>query len=155
MKSIPVKINWTIRRDRPEILAIESAVFEFPWSEETFAKKFRLKNVIGMTAKHDDTVAGYMIYEYHRTRIHVLNFAVKDTYQGFGVGRQMIDKLKRKLSEQRRPRLTLEVRESNCDAHLFFRAMGFKATSIRHGWYDTGEDAYRFVFRYQPEMSHG
>ena len=37
----------------------------------------------------------------------------------------MMSKLMGKLSQQRRSRLLLEVRETNLDAQLFFRAFGF------------------------------
>ena len=63
-----------------------------------------------------------------------------------------------KLSEQRRSKLTLEVRESNVPAQLFFRENGFRATSILHNFYEeTTEDAfsmeyrYRHPFKYNPE----
>ena len=42
-----------------------------------------------MVAEHEDRVVGFMIYELHKTRIHVLNFAVDRHYQRRGVGSQM------------------------------------------------------------------
>jgi ribosomal-protein-alanine N-acetyltransferase len=55
----------------------------------------------------------------------------------------MIEKLLGKLSSQRRTRITLEVRETNLAAQLFFRNSGFRATSVLHEFYDDSpEDAY-------------
>ena len=83
-----------------------------------------------MVAEHDDRVVGFMIYELHKTRIHVLNFAVAADYRRRGVGSQMIAKLTAKLSSQRRSRIVLEVRETNLAAQLFFRENGFRAVSV-------------------------
>ena len=105
-----------------------------------------------MVAEHDDRVVGFMIYELHKTRIHVLNFAVADGYRRRGVGSQMIAKLIAKLSPQRRSRIVLEVRETNLAAQLFFRENGFRAVSVLRSYYaDTPEDAYLMQYRYRPE----
>jgi [ribosomal protein S18]-alanine N-acetyltransferase len=88
----------------------------------------------------------------HKSRIHVLNFAVAPAYRRSGVGSQMIAKLTAKLSTQRRSRIVLEVRETNLPAQLFFRENGFRAVSVLHGYYaDTPEDAYIMQHRYRPE----
>jgi ribosomal-protein-alanine N-acetyltransferase len=48
----------------------------------------------------------------------------------------------------------LEVRETNLDAQLFFRSMGFKAITVLHEFYeDTPEDAYLMQFRYRPSAA--
>jgi ribosomal-protein-alanine N-acetyltransferase len=141
-----------IRRDMPAVLDIENESFEFPWSEEDFIHILRQRNCIGMVAEHEDQVVGFMIYELHKARIHVLNFAVAGFFQRRGVGSQMVAKLIAKLSTQRRSRIILEVRETNLAAQLFFRENGFRAVSVLRGYYaDTPEDAYTMQFRYRPE----
>ena len=55
----------------------------------------------------------------------------------------MVKKLVSKLSHQRRNRIMLEVRETNLAAQLFFRSLGFRATSVLRDFYDDSvEDAY-------------
>ena len=153
-QQLSVHIRWMIRRDMPEVLEIETQNFEFPWCEEDFIRCLRQRNCIGMVAECDERVVGFMIYELHKTRLHVLNFAVASEYQRRGVGRQMIAKLISKLSNQRRTRLVLEVRETNLEAQLFFREMGFLATRVLRDFYeDTPEDAYVMEYRYEPEPS--
>ncbi len=153
-EQIRVHIRWMIRRDMSEVLDIESQSFEFPWSEDDFIRCLRQRNCIGMVAEQDEGLVGFMIYELHKTRLHVLNFAVADDATRRGVGRQMIDKLAGKLSGQRRTRITLEVRETNLAAQLFFRDCGFRAVSVLRDYYDdTTEDAYLMQYRYQPEES--
>ncbi len=66
----------------------------------------------------------------------------------------MLTKLIGKLSQQRRSRIMLEVRETNLAAQLFFRANSFKATSVLRSFYDdTPEDAYLMQFRCQEEVA--
>ena len=151
-QEVRVHIRWMIRRDMPEVLGIEGESFEFPWLEDDFIRCLRQRNCIGMVAEHEDRVVGFMIYELHKNRIHVLNFAVAEDYRHRGVGSQMIAKLTGKLSSQRRSRIVLEVRETNLPAQLFFRENGFRAVSVLRSYYaDTPEDAYLMQYRYRPE----
>ena len=152
-QSLNVHIRWMIRRDMPEVLNIEESSFEFPWSEDDFIRCLRQRNCIGMVAEHDERVVGFMIYELHKTRLHVLNFCVHPTYRRHGIGSQMVKKLCGKLSHQRRTQIMLEVRETNLSAQLFFRSNDFRAVSVLRDFYDdTTEDAYLMQFRYQPTV---
>jgi [ribosomal protein S18]-alanine N-acetyltransferase len=145
-----VHIRWMIRRDMPEVLEIEGSSFEFPWTEEDFIRCLRQRNCIGMVAEHEERVVGFMIYELHKNRLHILNFSVHADFRRRGVGQAMVGKLISKLSHQRRNRILLEVRETNLAAQLFFRNTGFRATSVLKDFYDdTTEDAYLMEYRYQ------
>jgi ribosomal-protein-alanine N-acetyltransferase len=66
----------------------------------------------------------------------------------------MLTKLVGKLSNQRRTRIMLEVRETNLSAQVFFRHNGFRAISVLREFYeDTPEDAYIMEYWYQaPDM---
>lgn len=142
-----VYIRWMIRRDIPEVLAIENHSFEFPWSEDQFVSCLRQRNCLGIVAEHDERVVGFMIYELHKNRLHVLNFAVRPEFRRCGVGTSMINKLVGKLSEQRRNRILLEIRETNLAAQLFFRNVGFRAISVLCEFYDESrEDAYLMAY---------
>ncbi len=151
-QALKVHIRWMIRRDMPEVLAIENESFEFPWCEDDFLRCLRQRNCIGMVAEHDDRVVGFMIYELHKARLHILNFAVGTRFRRLGAGTQMIKKLVGKLSAQRRNRILLEVRETNLAAQLFFRSSGFRAVSVLRDFYeDTPEDAYLMQYRFRAD----
>jgi ribosomal-protein-alanine N-acetyltransferase len=137
-----------IRRDTPEILAIDTASFDRPWAEEQLLEFNRQRNQIGMIVEIEEEIVGYMLYELRRDSIHLARMGVHPDYRRCGIGRQIIDKLIAKLSSGRRHRLTLDCRESNLAAQLFYRSCGLKAVGIRQGHYaDTGEDAYAFEYR--------
>ncbi|MEM9364598.1 MAG: ribosomal protein S18-alanine N-acetyltransferase [Planctomycetota bacterium] len=140
-----------IRRDMPAVLGIENDCFEFAWTEDDFIRCLRQRNCIGMVAECDDKVVGFMIYELHKNRLHILNFAVHSAFRRSNIGTTMINKLLGKLSLERRNRIMLEVRETNLEAQLFFKSVGFRAISVLRDFYDdTVEDAYLMQFRYQP-----
>jgi ribosomal-protein-alanine N-acetyltransferase len=148
MLEVDQRVRWMMRRDMPEVQSIEESVFEFAWSEKDFIRCLRQLNCIGMVAELNDKVVGYMIYELHKHRLHLLNFAVSPSCRRIGIGRAMIEKLIGKLSLERRNRIHLEVRETNLDAQLFFRSVGFRAESVvKDFWKDSNDDAYVFVYR--------
>src|SRR4051812_27901718 len=149
-----VHIRWMIRRDMPEVLQTEQESFEFAWTEEDFLRCLRQRNCIGMVAEQADKVVGFMIYELHKAKLHILNFAVHPGFRRLGIGRQMVAKLISKLSSHRRTRITLAVRETNLAAQLFFRAMEFKAVRVLRGYYeDTGEDAFLMQYAFADDVS--
>ena len=147
-EQVKVHIRWMIRRDMPEVLRTEQESFEYSWTEEDFLKCLRQRNCIGMVAELGDKVVGFMIYELHKTKLHVLNFAVHPEFRRTGVGRQMVAKLIGKLSSHRRTKITLAVRETNLSAQLFFKMLDFRATKVLRSYYeDSGEDAFLMQFR--------
>lgn len=136
-------VRWMLQRHMPEVLGIENASFEFPWTESEFLACVRQRNCVGLVAEVDDQVVGYMIYEMAKSKIRLLNLAVRPEWRRRGVGRYLVQRLVNKLSLQKRNRITLEVRETNLPAQLFFRSLGFRATSVLRNFYqDTPEDAY-------------
>jgi ribosomal-protein-alanine N-acetyltransferase len=149
---VKVHIRWMIRRDMPDVLRAERDSFEFAWTEEDFLKCLRQRNCIGMVAECNERVVGFMIYELHKSKLNVLNFAVHPDNRRQNVGKQMIAKLIGKLSSHRRTKITLAVRETNLPAQLFFKAMEFRAVKVLRGYYeDSGEDAFLMQHRVSGE----
>src|SRR5467141_1256153 len=147
-EQVRVHIRWMIRRDMPEVLHTEQESFEFSWTEEDFLRCLRQRNCIGMVAERGEKVVGFMIYELHKSKLHILNFAVSPSCRRNGIGAQMVAKLVSKLSSHRRTRITLEVRETNLTAQLFFRSQDFKAVRVLRNFYeDSGEDAFLMQYR--------
>jgi ribosomal-protein-alanine N-acetyltransferase len=102
-----------------------------------------------MVAEAGERIVGFMVYELHKHRLHILNFAVHEELRRRGIGSQMAKKLITKLSQDRRSRIMLEIRETNLPAQLFFRSLGFRAVSVLREFYeDTPEDAYLMQYRY-------
>jgi [ribosomal protein S18]-alanine N-acetyltransferase len=152
---LSLRIRWMQRLDMPEILEIEQGSFEFPWSEEDFIRSLRQRNCMSWVVEYSDKVVGFMIYGLHKARFHILNFAVHPHYRRRGVGKQMVNKLIESLSYQYRTLILLEVRETNLDAQLFFRQIGFRAVSVLRDFYeDTVEDAYLMEYNIKNRITH-
>lgn len=153
-------VRWMIQRDLAQVVAIEQASFDFPWNEEDFRGITVRRNCIGLVVDATDPrcdcesrIRGYMVYELLKTRINLLTLAVHPKHRRQGVGCLMLNKLKGKLSTHRRYKLTVDVRESNLDAQLFFRSCGLLATRVeRYHFPDTGEAAYRMQHTIKREV---
>jgi [ribosomal protein S18]-alanine N-acetyltransferase len=147
-----VHIRWMIRRDMSDVLGIERKSFDHAWTEDEFLQCLRQRNCIGMVAEHQDNVVGFMIYELHKSRLHLLNFAVLPQYRRTGIGAQMVHKLYGKLATHRRSKISLAVRERNLSAQMFFRAQDFRAVRVMRNYYeDTGEDAFLMEYHVESE----
>lgn len=142
-----IHVRWMIRRDMPVVIDIDQRSFEYPWTEEDFIYHLRQCSCIGMVAEIGDRVVGTMVYNLGKFKLDLLTLAVAPELRGEGIGRRLVNKLISKLSDNRRHSIVLKVRETNLDAQLFFKRMGFLATKVlRNECEDIGEDAY--VMRY-------
>lgn len=143
-----VEIRWLIRRDMDEVLKIEWRSSPSPWSEEQFILVLRQRNCIGTVAvTGHGVIAGFMVYELHKSTLRLLNLAVDPFHRRSLVGRQLIQRLQDKLKNQRRTLITADVRETNLSGQKFFAACGFRAEQvISEHFGDTGEDAYQFRY---------
>lgn len=137
--AIDVQIRWLIRRDHNEILRCEWTASRTPWTEEDYLSWLRQRNCIGMVAVHNEMIVGGMVYELHKSRLHLLRLIVHQEWQRCGVGTAMVERLLGKLSIQRRRLLTADVPDDLLGTHLFLQAMGFTAEAI-------DEQTYRFTY---------
>lgn len=142
------QLRWMIRCDMEEVLEIESHSFDDPWDRESLILCLRERNVVSCVVELDGCVVGFMIYELHKTRIHIVKFAVHQHHRRKGIGSLMADKLIGKLSPWRRNQIILEVDERNLSAQKFFRSRLFAATKLLRNFYENEQqsDAYRMVY---------
>lgn len=143
MTRTKVHVRWMINRDMPEVLAIDNEIYTQPWSEEDFKTCLRARNCIGMVAETEVKVVGYMIHVFDKGRFTLMRITVDPAYHRTGVGSQLLDKLKGKLTTNLRPKIRSEVPESNLRIQLFLKSQGFKATAIL----EEDMTLYRFVYK--------
>ena len=143
-----IHIRWIIRRDLEDVIEIEKDSFGSPWREDDFINCLQQRNIIGMVAEHDELIVGYMVYELNEDCIRLLNFAVNPQDRRGFVGGQMLNKLKGKLTPERRSEIVTEVSESNIPALMFFKSQGMIATDVMRGFYEESDDdaiAMKFI----------
>lgn len=129
-----IYIRWMIRRDMPEVTAIDPYPLPY-WNENEWIERLRQRNSIAMVAEIDNAVAGWMLYDLHAKRIHLERAAVSVEHQRKGVFGALMAKLESKLSTQRRSRIVATVEEHNLAAQLALRACGFFCDTIGEGCY--------------------
>jgi len=129
-EQLRVHIRWMIRRDMPEVLQTEQQSFGFAWTEEDFLRCLRQRNCIGMVAEHDHRIIGFMIYELHKSKLRVLNFATIPDMRRQGVGAQMIRHAEAWLCALGVRKVQLLIRESNIGAAGFYDRQGYERSSV-------------------------
>lgn len=139
--------RWMLTKDLDAVAAIELRSNEFYISREDLIKLLRRRSVVAMVAVEGDLdegqVVGFMIYELMNRRINLIDIAVHYKYRGVGIGAQLIERLKGKLSVKRRTKITAEIRESNLDTQLFLKKQAFVGTEVLRDYFpDTNEDAF-------------
>lgn len=149
-RRLRIHIRWMIRRDTPEVLEIERLGAADPWSEDEIVALLRQRNFIGMVAANtlSDRVLGYMVYELHRTRIELVRLVVHPDARRRGVGTAMVDRLKAKMSQNRRTSWCCLVSERQLDVQLFLRANGLVCDHV--GYLNgTDECLLHFLWRWE------
>lgn len=144
-------IRWLIRRDMPAVMAIENASFEHPWLESDYIKALHQRNCIGMVCECEEQAVGFMIYRLHPRKLDLLNIAVHPDWRSQFVGTAMLAKLRGKLSDERRNRITADVHESNVAALNWFKSQGFRLADVTFGAYDDcNDDCYTMSYKLRP-----
>jgi ribosomal-protein-alanine N-acetyltransferase len=139
-------IRWSIRRDLPEILIIDSECFNHPWNEEMFLVQLRRRDVICLVYEVDYQVVGYVMYRLVKDRLTILRMGVAAGFRFQKIATGLIDRLKEKLSHDRRQILYATVPEYNLPFQLFLKSCGFQAISI-----ENGGDEYGFLYTIKKE----
>jgi ribosomal-protein-alanine N-acetyltransferase len=147
-----VSIRWILHRDIDEVLEIEKQSFPNPWGRIELMRCLRQRNNIGLVFTCYDLVTGYVIYEFGRSSIEIINLAVHPEYRRCSIGTLLIEKLQYKVDGQpKRNRLTALVRETNLPAQIFLRSNKFICDGIETDAYEFSDElGYSFVYRGQP-----
>lgn len=127
------EIRWMKQVDMPCVNRISNQSFLDAWAKDQFTTYLTCSNVIGKVAVLKGYVVGYMFYELHPGLINLTQIAVDPIYRRTGIGKQLLDNLKSKLSLLRRNRIYVDVSEYNLDAQLWLRDSGFKAYGCESG----------------------
>jgi ribosomal-protein-alanine N-acetyltransferase len=142
-----VKITAMKESHVKDVVAIEQAVFDTPWTEDMFRQE--IEGAFGsqaFVATMNARVVGYSIAWFFEEEVHLVNIAVHAAYRKRGVGNLLLDHLIHRALDRRMRIMTLEVRASNLPAQAFYRRARFRPIGIRKGYYsDNREDAVLMV----------
>lgn len=130
-------------------------------SEDYVYEFLRARNSLALVAEINGVIVGMVMYTVTKDSYEIEHICVRHDFRRKGIGRQIIEHMMNKLNDKRH-RMVAAPHESEVDAHLFFREMGFKCTSIFEGesvfdsLYVFEFDAHQiFVGEWSPDVLEG
>lgn len=120
--------------DLQSVIAIENAVYEFPWSEKIFRDCLKIGYVCKVYYIGGE-ILGYGIMSIGIGECHLLNICIRPESQRLGLGSNLVEYLI-DIGHQRRAQMAfLEVRVSNLAAHRIYTRLGFDEIGVRSRYY--------------------
>jgi ribosomal-protein-alanine N-acetyltransferase len=98
---------------------------------------------LSLVARLERLLAGYLVAWFVLDEAHLGNIAVNPELRRRQVATELMKRLVEEADARMVTRMTLEVRVSNVGAIRLYRSFGFRAVSMRRGYYvDNREDAF-------------
>lgn len=129
-----VTIRPMLESDVANVIAIERASYQFPWSEGIFRDCLRVGYVCRVACVGDEVVA-YGVMSTGAGEAHVLNLCVNGPFRCKGIGRHLLCYLLDRAWSAGMTEAFLEVRPSNTAAIRLYQSLGFEQVGIRRGYY--------------------
>ena len=135
-----IKVEKSSLDDLREIYEIEKSVFKNYWSELSLNKELENKNFnLNLVCRLNNEIIGYLFSKNVKNEYHILNFALKKSYQHRGYGKFFFNVI---LNEYILDgSVFLEVKRSNLTAIYFYKKFNFKEIGFKKKYYSDGEDA--------------
>ena len=120
--------------DVAEVIGIERASYQFPWTEGIFYDCLRVAYLCRV-AIQDQRIMGYAVMSMGAGEAHILNLCVRQESRRMGVGRSLIRYLLEQAEAAGMVEAFLEVRPSNAIAMVLYQSLGFEQIGTRRGYY--------------------
>ncbi len=120
--------------DLEQVIAIEEAVYEFPWSAGIFQDCLNVGYCCWLM-EQDGCVSGYGVMSVLADEAHILNLCIKPELQNNGLGKEMLDYLIDLAKVHHADVMFLEVRPSNRQALKIYEKSGFDEVGSRKDYY--------------------
>ncbi len=130
--------------DLPEVVAIEEAAYEFPWTHGNFIDSLRAGHSAWTMRERGGNLIAYAVAMMVVDEAHLLNLTVAPACQRFGFGWRMLEAMAENARGYGARTMLLEVRPGNVGAQQMYERYGFVRIGIRPGYYparDGREDA--------------
>ncbi len=123
--------------------ALESSVYQRPWSTRVFASELAQRDSrVYLVALRGRRVLGYSGMMFVDDEAHITTVVVATQARRQGIGSALVASLLRTARRRGMEAATLEVRVSNNVAQALYRRFGFAPVGVRPHYYeDTNEDA--------------
>ena len=137
----------------PQVGKIEKESFSIPWSERAFEESLEYEYAVFKVAVDsvNERVTGYIGMYKSFEEGEITNIAVASEYRHNGIGKMLMDEMKKTAGEKEIKRILLEVRESNKNAMTLYEKSGFEKIGKRKNFYEKPrEDALIMICHVLP-----
>ena len=136
-----MKIKSLLENDAQKIVDLYKDNFSDGWNLEMIKSAYKNQRFISLGAFNEDELVGVITCDFNEFDADIEGVVVKKEYRKMGIGALLISELQKKLIDEKKEKIFLEVRKSNLIAKKLYEKMGFKSLSERKGYYSDGEDA--------------
>lgn len=132
-----VSMLWATVEHADELANCHATLFPDAWSTESFQQLLSHPGSTALIARYGNPqqTVGFIIGQLAADEAEILTFGVTQDWQRHGIGRRLIDGLKRAAERGEARRLFLEVADDNIPALVLYSRMGFKEVGRRKGYY--------------------
>lgn len=127
-------IRPMFEEDIASVMAIETAVYDFPWTGGIFNDCLQVGYSCWVYQEKSEVIA-YGVMSVAAQEAHILTFAVHPERQSRGLGKKLLNHLLQIARRQRVEKIFLEVRPSNAIAIALYEKIGFSHIGKRPGYY--------------------
>lgn len=121
--------------DLPEVLQVEAAAYEFPWTHGNFIDSLRAGHSAWTMRDSAGGLIAYAVLMLVLDEAHLLNLTVAPACQRFGFGWRMLEAMAENARSYGARTMLLEVRPGNAAAQKMYDRYGFVRIGIRRGYY--------------------
>lgn len=121
-------------QDVPAVYQVESACYDFPWTEKLLHDCVRV-GYNCWVVQYCNQIIGYAIYRLAVGEAHLFNIAIQPDYQNKGICSKFLEFLLTRMKQQQALNVLLEVRVSNTPARKLYKSFNFKEIGVRKGYY--------------------
>jgi ribosomal-protein-alanine N-acetyltransferase len=121
--------------DLEEVVAIEAAVYPFPWTRGNFVDSLHAGYCCWTLRAPDGELIAYSIVMLALDEAHLLNLSVAARMHRRGHGWRMLEFMAQEARDHGARTMMLEVRPSNTPAQRLYERYGFERIGVRRGYY--------------------
>ncbi|MGB3908523.1 MAG: ribosomal protein S18-alanine N-acetyltransferase [Methanomethylovorans sp.] len=126
--------------DFEDVLCIESESFT-EHNPFAYIHFYEMHGNMFLVAEYLGSIVGFVVgYRMNEREGRVFSLAVREEFQGKGIGTMLLDALFKEFYSNLLKYATLEVRTNNIKAKGLYLKMGFVPCWIEKGYYSDGED---------------
>jgi [ribosomal protein S18]-alanine N-acetyltransferase len=121
-------------RDLDAIMAIENAVYPYPWTRGNFKDSLR-ESYHCWIVEVAGEIIGYSVVAIALEEAHLLNLSIAVHWQRLGRGAELLHFVLKLARDFGAGKMFLEVRPTNTAGLALYAAAGFREIAVRRGYY--------------------